>query len=453
MLNKYCFPRVCTAGILVAFMVLTGSVLAQNEALIIETISVENAARFKASIIVSESLLMAGDSYTEVQLRDAIRRVNRLPFILGAEFTLHQNAASSGYELVISVRENQAYFVGAEELFEEGDTFKRVIDLPNSDSGLIGLNEDNQAYFAGYQVRLGDHGVLWGAGDPLDSGRVFLRHSQYNLLDRDIRLEASFQLEPIEKNDRSEVEGELQAETYALNLRVPLVGNHSLNLESSLVQREENRLLAFDGRDTQRDRETKSIAIAWIFNTLDDEVLTNSGRRYRAALGVSRNAHILRETYLDLNSTPTFRVDMLQEIERLELSGVEYWTLSDHQSLFASLNIAVQQWEAELSGGTPTFDPDYFFFDNTFDEWEGELAVGHSLMLYKDLEKTHWRQLRWETVAAVSDGESHPRRPFSAYLSEGYEVRTALKFRSSWAVIKMALSYFDREYEITGLEL
>ena len=273
MFNIFRFSRVCTTGILVAFLFLAGSVWAQNGAFSIETISVEKAERFRASIIVSESLLKAGDSYTEVQLRDAIRRVNRLPFILGAEYTLHQNAASSGYKLVISVRENQAYFVGAEELFEEGDAIKRAIDLPNIASGLIGLNGDNQAYFAGYQVRLEDHGVLWGAGDPLDSGRVFLRHSQYNLLGRDIRLETSFQLEPIEKNDPSEFGGEVQTETYALNLRVPLVGNHSLSLESSLVQREEIRLTYRRNRDIQRDREITSMAIAWIFNNLDDEVM------------------------------------------------------------------------------------------------------------------------------------------------------------------------------------
>ena len=168
---------------------------------------------------------------------------------------------------------------------------------------------------------------------------------------------------------------------------------------------------------------------------------------------MSRNAYILREIYLNWNSTPTFRVDILQDIERFELSGVEYWTLSDNQSLFASLNLAVQRWDQEFKGSTPLFDPYYFFFDNTFDEWEGELALGHSLMLYEDLEKNHWRQLRWETVAAFSDGGSHPREPYSDYLREGYEVRTALKFRSSWAVIKMALSYFDRDCEIPVWEL
>ena len=68
---------------------------------LIETITVETDRKASVGIIESETLLKEGETYTEDDLRQAVARVHRLPFVLGADFSLRKGSERGAYELVI----------------------------------------------------------------------------------------------------------------------------------------------------------------------------------------------------------------------------------------------------------------------------------------------------------------------------------------------------------------
>jgi hypothetical protein len=77
---------------------------------LIETISVEGPKEAAANIVKAETLLRPGETYTETQLRLAIYRVHRLPFVLDANFALRKGSRRGAYELVISVQPARWFF-------------------------------------------------------------------------------------------------------------------------------------------------------------------------------------------------------------------------------------------------------------------------------------------------------------------------------------------------------
>src|SRR5438270_12828530 len=71
---------------------------------LIEKITVEGPKAAVANIVRVEMLLREGGSYTEDQLRQAIYRVHRLPFVLDASFSLRKGSRRGAFELVVEVQ-------------------------------------------------------------------------------------------------------------------------------------------------------------------------------------------------------------------------------------------------------------------------------------------------------------------------------------------------------------
>lgn len=85
-----------------------GSSPESRQRFLIETITVEGVGREAArGIIVAESLLQEGESYSEDELRKAVYRVKRLPFVVEADFSLKKGSERGAYELVITVEETK----------------------------------------------------------------------------------------------------------------------------------------------------------------------------------------------------------------------------------------------------------------------------------------------------------------------------------------------------------
>src|SRR4051794_17102739 len=77
---------------------------------LIERITVEGTKEAAANIIRSETLLRPGESYNEGELRQAVYRVHRLPFVLDASFSLRKGSRRGAYELVIDVQPARWFF-------------------------------------------------------------------------------------------------------------------------------------------------------------------------------------------------------------------------------------------------------------------------------------------------------------------------------------------------------
>ena len=97
----------------------------------IERITVEGARHASPDLIVAESLLRAGQSYTETVLRQGVYRVRRLPFVRAARFSLRKGSERGSYELVITVEETHRVFFGAEAFLSEGQDWALTVVWPS----------------------------------------------------------------------------------------------------------------------------------------------------------------------------------------------------------------------------------------------------------------------------------------------------------------------------------
>jgi hypothetical protein len=77
----------------------------------VESIVVRGTHYSSPRTIIKESKLAAGHSYTEAELRDAIGRVNRLPFVIHAEPSLEKGSARGQYVVVITITETKPLFI------------------------------------------------------------------------------------------------------------------------------------------------------------------------------------------------------------------------------------------------------------------------------------------------------------------------------------------------------
>jgi outer membrane protein assembly factor BamA len=77
---------------------------------LIERIEVRENSRVSTDVIVAESRLREGQEYTEEELSDAAARLNRLPFLLSADFTLERGSERGRHVLVVTVKETRAFF-------------------------------------------------------------------------------------------------------------------------------------------------------------------------------------------------------------------------------------------------------------------------------------------------------------------------------------------------------
>src|SRR3954469_2979572 len=80
---------------------------------LIEKITVAGPKAAAANIVRAETLLRTGESYTEDELRQAVYRVHRLPFVLDASFSLRKGSRRGAYELLIEVAPARWFFYDA----------------------------------------------------------------------------------------------------------------------------------------------------------------------------------------------------------------------------------------------------------------------------------------------------------------------------------------------------
>ena len=118
---------------------------------VIEKIVVEGVRHGSQKIVAAETLLTLGSSYSEPQLQEALHRVERLPFVVQADFSLRRGGERGRFELVIAVTEAMPIVFGG--------TFElRRVDS-SYDSGFAGSDYSDS---------------LWrGTGRPEIGGRVF----------------------------------------------------------------------------------------------------------------------------------------------------------------------------------------------------------------------------------------------------------------------------------------
>lgn len=360
-------------------------------------------------IAAAESLLKPGSEYSEQELREAVYRVKRLPFVLDAEFSLQPGTEEGTYELVIFVEETRLFFysaeVGAAYDADERD-FSEDDRLDWGAAATVGSR-----WFVG-------QGFLSGSLQSFDSaGLVSAQagYTRYNLFGRGGF--ASVSLASDLQDDRGE------AYVGALSLGIPIVGNHSLRADLEWFTSEDR----FSSQTSKNER--RGLGLSWIYDTTDDPLFPTSGTRLTAGGRYSETE------YRDRG--PFYSFDQSSDDYNLGVSGRRHWALTPRQSVSAELSASFQESEVSGEGGS-------------YDQWSTGARLGYSMDLW-GLEKTERiGDLRWESSLQVTKSEFD-----SSFFGTGSTTEARLTtgpvFRNAWGLLRLNFIYvdtLDQDYRI-----
>ncbi len=210
--------RLCAGPLLVAAAG-PGIARADDEApsFFIEKIAVETE-RLSPEIVLSESLLREGREYSEPELREAVHRINRLPFVLLAEFSLRKGSERGTYELVVKVYEARRWFFQLGLAYNDDDPFTRFQFIGEINDRF--RFEDNRVdALIGRRFAVGRRGLLF-ASFASEDGPLALGYQHYNLFDRNVLFSVTI---ASENDDGAFVDGAAGRAPPS----IPVRGNHA----------------------------------------------------------------------------------------------------------------------------------------------------------------------------------------------------------------------------------
>jgi hypothetical protein len=352
-------------------------------------------------IAAAESLLKPGREYSEQELREAVYRVKRLPFVLDAEFALRPGREQGTYELVIFVEETRLFFytaeVGAAYDADERD-FSEDDRLNWGATATVGSR-----WFVG-------QGVVSGSLQSFDNaGLVSAQagYTRYNLFGRGGF--ASVSLASDLQDDRGE------AYVSALSLGIPIVGNHSLRADLEWFTSEDSF-----GSQTSRN-ERRGLGLSWIYDTTDDPLFPTSGTRLTSSVRYSESE------YRDRG--PFYSFDQRSDDYNLGVSGRRHWALTPRQSVSAELSAFFQESEVSGEGGR-------------YEQWSTGGRLGHSMDLWGGEKTERIGDLRWENSLQVTESEFKSSLFGSGSTTEA-RLTTGPVFRNAWGLLRLNFIYVD----------
>jgi hypothetical protein len=370
---------------------------------LLESIVVEGVQRDPVrEIVAAESLLQPGREYSEQELREAVYRVKRLPFVLDAEFSLRKGGDRGSYQLVITVEETRLFFYSAD-----------IGGIYDGEDRNISPGEDRIDWGGGASLGgrwfVGSQGLVFASVQGFDTvgpAAAQVGYTRYNLFGRggfaSVALATS-----LEEDQGDSLQG-------SLSMGVPIVGNHSLRADLDWYQ------LKDDSFSQSFRRESQHLGLAWIYDTTDDPLFPTSGTRLTAA---ANYAH-----YEDELKDPFFASKTSTDTQGLYVAGTRHWALTHRQSVFSLASVSWSDWDAGGNSGN-------------FEEWLAVAGLGHSMNLWGFEKTERIGDFRWENTLELFSSR------FDSYFSQvettDLRLTTGLVFRNTWGVMRLSFTYVD----------
>lgn len=417
---------------------------------LIETITVEGPKEAAANIVRAETLLQEGRSYTEGELRQAVDRVQRLPFVLYATFALRKGSERGAYELAVQVQSARWFFF---DQWSRGFYLAEPLGVnPGNPDALGGVSQGLQAGlggFVGARLFAGRSGVVFASLDLLQGPQVGF--SQYDLFHRGILLSAAVS-RPVQAEvlplalDPTFAAWDFRSSTkLSLGTSIPLGGRQSVQVSLSerrgSPERRNSVLLTFpftfpahfsdDGEVTYRTAEAK-----WVYDTSDDPLLPTRGTSLSAGIETAR----FRGEGLRLDFGPSFEPPLPSfESEQavLAVSAIRHWSITPRQTVSATGRASLGQSNVEglVTGGT------VLPVEETLDYAGGSLGLRHSLVLKRSREPGDVSDLRLETEVEAGAERTSPN--LGPGLLQRFSASVGIVFRNQWGRVRAVLTYLD----------
>jgi hypothetical protein len=395
--------------LLVLFALLAAAPAAAQEAprFLIEKITVAGNRRpASARIVVSESLLKEGQTYGEDELRTAIHRIKRLPFVIDADFALKKGSERGRYELVVTVEETRPLFADIEV---QGDLAERPV-IPNLPQASRRFDFSNNAAL-GVREFLGSEGLVF-ASIGSSNGLVQVGYTRYDLFGRGSFASFALAYDP-----------ENRAFTPSLSAGVPLTVNQSLRATASWLKS------SFRSGGVREELTQRSGQLDWLYNTTDDPLFPTRGDELEANLAYGRFDSVAKFTDTGL---ATLRFD--ERTWGFSLSGRHHRPLTARQSLSFSFAASALQFADD--------DPTPNSLSGTHG-YQASVGVEHALDLLLGERAHRWGDLRLETSASYGGSYSGTASVFGLDDHPAYQLTLGEKlvFRNPWAIVRLGVSY------------
>lgn len=388
---------------------------------LIETISVEGASRESVrEIVASESRLRPGETYTEQELREAVYRVRRLPFVLDAEFSLRKGSERGAYELIITVEPTRPLFFSLDGrgVFLRHDDRNAFTDSSGFEAEALGT--------VGARYFVGSSGLAFASVDLTEEhGRaVEAGYTQYNLFGPGSFASFGFftRLDNPGLGDDDEMQG-------ALTVGIPLTGSHSLRSTLTLARFESE--YGFDtgqGEALNRSRfDSCGLDVVWIYDTTDDPVFPTSGVKVEGGAGYG-----IVDSESRTSGPFPFFAELTSRQTSLSFAAERHWSLTPRQAI-----------SLELDSGYQRDDPEGEIYMES-DFWSNQASFTHSSSLWGAEKTDRIGDLRLENEVAVY----YYRQDAGvfAYSSDtALALSSSVVFRNRWGLLRAGLTFIQEE--------
>lgn len=424
---------------------------------LIETITVETPRKNAAGIIESETLLKEGGTYTEDDLRRAVARVHRLPFVLDASFSLRKGSERGSYELVIQAQTARWFFFDRSVHLVSFDQLYALGDIGDDDtfstahSGLVGG-----------RVFVGRSGVAyasWGFQNDLGSDATGIQagYTHYDLFDRGVVADVS-----VARHDCCSTEvlpfgidPELSSwdwstdDQLAVKVAVPLALHRSLQVgwtERRGTASSRRRVLepvwntVYDDV-IEGEQDSRNLEARWVQDTSDDPILPSRGTVYAAGLEyASYDSHDVRIRRFVQDPDGVFHPAEVidQPASRGEqlvaaASAVRHWSVTPKQSVSAGGRLSAGRARSNLQIAGVRYVSEFDFYG-------ASVSARHLLRLWAMRKPDDLGDFYLDTTVTYGVEGSWA---YDADELETLELTTGLLFRNPWGRLRLVFTFLD----------
>ena len=434
---------------------------AQDETLIeparflIERITVEGTKEAAANIVRSEILLREGETYTEDQLRQAVYRVHRLPFVLDASFSLRKGSQRGAFELLIEVQPARWFF------YDQWNRFFRSSQPLDLEEHALELDRTSLSadILVGARLFVGRSGVVFGGLNSQDG--IEAGFTKYDLFHRGILASAGLswnsccvrEVLPLALDPTFSSWSFSSSRKISLGLSIPLGGPQSLQLSLSDRRADSGTLQPVLGTHTDSiqlfdfssfalgsDLDYRRAEAKWVFDSTDDPLVPSRGLSLSAGIeGSQLTAHdlvsVFRSGFLGDETETRFPSSKSEQVIGAA-SAIRHWSLTPRQTVSVSGRISGGQSRLEhlLVGEEvlPHVDVDFI---------GGSLGLQHALTLKRSRQPGELSDLRLESGAEAGLERTSPDLGPSPL--RRLSVWVGFVFRNQWGRVRVMLTYLN----------
>lgn len=436
----------------------------------IESIRVENLKRASPELIIAESLLVEGTDYDELELEQAVFRIQRLPFVLDAGFALAKGSERGRYELVITVEEIRRYFFG------EDAVVTRFTNSVAFDSFLAKDLVISPGPLAGVRFFVGRYGEVFGAvagGRGLQAG-----YTQYNLFDRNVYFSLGLtangccqvQVFPLGIDPTfSSWQNEGDLRETRITLGVPLRGDLGVRLELLEQHSEDGERRNLLGLERPRgtldyeDLHQRRVELALTWDSRDDPIFPSRGIDASLAvdylwteadLAVKEPGLFDRNEVLLPPGEDGLVPDMRSRQLRLAFELAQTWNPWPRHTLSLSARLALGRSRVQNLAILDVLDCPVDDFDCVgnvlrvveqadLDLFEGYFTARHSMSLWGQRLTRERGDFRFETTLEFGYDRTSPDLGLPENPLYRKSITASLVFRNSWGLFRGSFQIAD----------